>query len=734
MKRYASVIINNDIVKLDKLFVYKIPERLSDKIDVGYRVKVPFGNGNRKLDAFIITLDEECESVSNVKEIFSLCDDFPVFRKEDIALVKWMHKKYMCTYLECIKVLIPTGITRGIKNKEKNVLICGKSLEDKHNKYPYKDIFECVKRNNALLNKNELSKRFGFSLSSINTMIKHEYLTSKRDIVDRFSTRVYENYPEKVLNEEQKKAAESILNSHHKKFVIHGVTGSGKTEIYMHLVKKMIETGKQSIILVPEISLTPQMVERFKGRFKSSIAVFHSKLSDGERFDEWLRVKRGKVKVAIGARSAIFLPFSNLGLIVIDEEHESSYKSENSPRYHAREIAEKKCELSGDIKLVLGSATPSVETYYRCLKGDFELINIKKRADGASMPYVTAVDMREELISGNKSILSRLLYDKIKDRLEKKEQVILFLNRRGFSTFVSCRKCGYVFKCSNCDIALTYHNDEKALVCHYCGKKIRIPDVCPKCKSRYVKYFGTGTEKIEEEIKKLFPSAKTLRMDFDTTRTKNSYEHIYNLFKNKEADVLIGTQMIAKGLDFPDVTLVGVIAADLTLNIPDFHSSERTFQLITQVSGRCGRGSKKGEVIVQTYNPDNYSIRYSVNNDYEGFYNEEITFRKNMDYPPFTKIICANFSSRNEQFLIKNVQVIGLKLKKMFENNNKIVILGPCPCQISKIKDMYRWQIIIKGIFNDEFALNIKNTLYELTKDVYNDIRVILDINPNTLL
>lgn len=734
MKEYAGVIINNDTVKLDKLFIYKIPQKLLDKIDIGYRVKVPFGNGNRKLDAFVFTLNEECDGVNNIKEILNICDDFPVFQKEDLDLMEWMHKKYMCTYLECVKVLIPTGIIRGIKSKQKNVLICKTSLKDKYDKYPYRDIFECVQKNSGLLSRNELAQKFGFSLSSINTMIKHGYLISETNVVGRFSSKVYESYPEKVLNEEQKRAAERILSSPHKKFVIHGVTGSGKTEIYMHLVKKMIEMGKQSIILVPEIALTPQMVERFKGRFGSDIAVFHSKLSDGERFDEWLRVKSNRVKVAIGARSAIFLPFDNLGLIIIDEEHENSYKSENSPRYHAREIAEKKCELSGNIKLVLGSATPSVETYYRSLRGDFDLIDIKKRADGASMPDVTAVDMRDELISGNKSILSRKLYDKIKDRLEKKEQIILFLNRRGFSTFVSCRKCGYVFKCTNCDIALTYHSEEKALVCHYCGKKIRIPDVCPKCKSRYVKYFGTGTEKIEEEIKRLFPSARVLRMDFDTTRKKNSYEYIYNSFKNREADILVGTQMIAKGLDFPDVTLVGVVAADLTLNIPDFHSSERTFQLITQVSGRCGRGSKKGEVIVQTYNPHDYSIRYSVNSDYEGFYREEIKFREDMNYPPFSKIMCINFTGRNEELLIKNIQVIGLKLKKTLENNHQVVILGPCPCQISKIKDMYRWQIIIKGVFDDEFALNIKNTLYELIKDVYNDIRITLDINPNTLL
>ena len=394
---------------------------------------------------------------------------------------------------------------------------------------------------------------------------------------------------------------------------------------------------------MPEISLTPQMIERFKGRFGRNIAVFHSRLSDGERFDEWFRVKNGKTMVAIGARSAVFLPFNNLGLIIIDEEHENSYKSDSDPKYNAKEIARLKGQID-KCKIVLGSATPSIETYNKCINKDIELIEIKNRADGALMPIVEAVDMREELASGNRAIFSKKLHEGITQCLNNKEQVILFINRRGFSTFVSCRKCGYVFKCNNCDVSLTYHNNENILTCHYCGKKEVVSKICPKCGSNFVKYFGVGTETVEEQIKKYFPQAKTIRMDFDTTRKKGSHEYIYRTFKEGKADILIGTQMVAKGLDFKNVTLVGIIAADLSLNLPDYRSSEKTFQLITQVSGRAGRGEKNGKVIVQTYNPEEYSIKYSLTNDYYGFFNHELAIREMMNYPPFSKILLVSLS------------------------------------------------------------------------------------------
>jgi primosomal protein N' (replication factor Y) len=542
----------------------------------------------------------------------------------------------------------------------------------------------------------------------------------------------YSKYEQKVLNFEQKNVYDQILKNEINRFLIHGVTGSGKTEIYMQLVSYMININRDSIILVPEISLTPQMIERFKGRFGKDVAIFHSRLSVGEKFDEWLKVKEGKVKVAIGARSAIFLPFKNLGLIVIDEEHEASYKSESNPKYDARDIAVFKSKIS-NCKVVLGSATPAIDTYYKTEKNEIMLLNLSNRAVSFDMPEINVVDMREELLAGNKSMFSRDLFIKMKQSIMDGDQILLFLNRRGFSSFVSCRKCGYVFKCKNCDVSLTYHASKNIMQCHYCGSVSNVPKVCSKCGSKYVKYFGVGTEQVEREVKKYFSSTTTLRMDFDTTRQKNSYERIYDEFKHGKAQVLIGTQMIAKGLDFPNVTLVGVLAADLTLNMPDYKSQERTYQLLTQVSGRAGRGQKKGRVVIQTYSPDNYSIECSVKNDYKNFYKKELELREVMDYPPFSKLFNANFSSKNESLLIKKVNEIG-DLIKFYTRDKELTVLGPCPCGISKIKEMYRWQIIVKGNFNEDCAIDIKNMIYKFLDNVYEDIKVSIDINPNNIL
>lgn len=732
MFKYAGVIINNESSKVDRPFTYLIDENMQQHIKIGQRVKIPFGRGNKIVDGFIIELFNNCE-FKNLKGILEICDDFTVFGEKDIELIKIMRKKYLCTYLDCIKLLIPKGIMKGMKHKVNKVVSIKTSLSGRYLNDNYSNIFNIVKNNNGVYTKNQISNNFNVSLSSINTLINHGFLDCDVKIVDRINNREYEEYSEKVLNIRQRAAVDEIMNGKSNQFLIHGITGSGKTEIYMKLVSLMLEQGKESIILVPEIALTPQMLERFKGRFGKDIAVFHSKLSDGERYDEWLRVKEGRAKVAVGARSALFLPFSNLGLIVIDEEHEASYKSDVTPKYNAVELAQIKCQIE-NCRLVLGSATPSINTYYKAMEGSIRLIKLNERADGAKLPDVHIVDMKNELMNNNKSMFSRKLYDEIEEKLKKKEQIILFLNRRGFSTFVSCRKCGYVFKCDHCDIAMTYHSKSRKLVCHYCGSTKELPSVCPNCKSRYVKYFGVGTEKIEQEVLKCFPSARTLRMDYDTTRAKHAYEKIYNKFKNGEADILIGTQMIAKGLDFKNVTLVGVIAADLSLNLPDYRANERTFQLINQVSGRAGRGSKEGEVVIQTYSPESSAIIAASKNDYEGFYNEEIQVRKLMDYPPFKRILSINLSSENENLLIKNTQNIGLLLKNKFIKSSNIKILGPCPCIISKIKEMYRWQIILKGDFDDVFAEKVKKIVYESIKTDYNSIRISIDINPTNLL
>lgn len=734
MYKYAGVIVDNESDKVDRIFTYAIPEKIINKLKIGQRVKVPFGKGNKIIDAYVIELYDNVKfNIKNLKYIKSILDEYQLLTEDEIKLIQNMKEKYLCTYLECIKTILPNGIIKGKGNKISNVVFYGKALNEKFNCEPYITIYNLVKKNNGKFNKNSLSKEFSISISSINTMIKHGFLIQKEIFINRYSHKQYEYYEEKTLNMEQKYALNSILNNNNKISLIHGVTGSGKTEIYMHLVSHMIKEEKDSIILVPEISLTPQMVERFKGRFGRNIAVFHSKLSDGERIDEWFRIKRKEVKVAVGARSALFLPFSNLGLIVIDEEHEASYKSESSPKYNALDIANIRSEISG-CKVVLGSATPSIETYYKAKNKEINLITIKNRVDGAKFPKINIVDMRKELASNNRTIFSRELFHNIKDILEKKEQAIIFLNRRGFSTFISCRQCGYVFKCNNCDISLTYHQDANYLNCHYCGSSMSVPKICPKCGSKYVKYFGIGTERVERDLKRFFPESKILRMDFDTTRKKNSYEHIYEEFKNKRADILVGTQMIAKGLDFKNVTLVGIIAADLSLNLPDFRANERTFQIINQVSGRAGRGNKPGKVIIQTYNPENYSIQYAANSDYIGFYEKEICIRRDMNYPPFTDILSINMSSEKEDILIKNIQNVGIYLKKMFNNYDKIELLGPCPCVLSKIKNNYRWQIIIKGHMNIEIVKKVKKIVYECIKGDYNNIRTSIDINPNNML
>lgn len=731
MNNYVGVIVNNESVKVDKIFTYKVPENLKEKVKKGRMVTVPFGNGNKKIYGFIVDIFSDIDNDERLKEITDINDNLEFLTEENIRLIEKMRKKYLCTYLECIKVMIPSGVTKGVSFKKKNVITLGNSLEGKFLKEEYIKIAELIKNNDGVYSKAELAAQFNISQSRINTMVKYGYLRVETTIVNRYNEKQYSNYEEKILNEDQRKCVDKILlHSMNKKFLIHGITGSGKTEIYMNLVKHMMEENKDSIILIPEIALTPQMVSRFKGRFGKDVAIFHSRLSDGERFDEWMRVKMGKVKVAIGARSAVFLPFSNLGMIIIDEEHETSYKSDSDPKYNAREIAVLKSEIEG-CKVVLGSATPSVESYYKAQTGEYDLITLTRRADNASLPEVEIVDMREELKAGNKSMFSRSLQEGLSGTLAKGNQAILFLNRRGFSTFVSCRECGYVFKCSNCDISLTYHRDG-SMVCHYCGQKQMSVRQCPKCKSKYVKYFGTGTEQLEQSVKKTFVESRPLRMDFDTTRGKDSYERIYNDFFSKKYNVLIGTQMIAKGLDFKDVTLVGIMAADLSLNMPDYRSAERTFQLITQVSGRAGRGDKPGKVILQTYSPENYSIIYAAANDYKSFYDEEILIRKLRCYPPFAKILAINLSSGDEKLLIENIQKIAHNIKYTIEKSDNIELLGPCACGVSKIKNMYRWQIILKGEFDDEFAMKIKDLVYSQVN--YKLVRVGIDINPNSLL
>lgn len=733
MSKYAGIIINSLTSAIDKPFTYKIPDCFLEDLLIGHRVMVPFGKGNKQVEGYVVEFieEEDIDFSFSIKEISVICEKEPLLSISDIELIKIMREKYLCTYIECIRLFLPSGISKGMKFKKKEILYKIKELEGRYNKEPYISIMKYVEEES--LERSQIKSKYNLSISSVNTLIKNGFLRLRPEIDWRTGNRSYKYYDKKILNNMQVNALNSIMFSEENKFLIHGVTGSGKTEIYLSLVENMLNKGKQSIILVPEISLTPQMIERFHGRFGEEVAIFHSRLSQGERFDQWMRVKEKKVNVAVGARSALFLPFEDLGLIIIDEEHESSYKSDSDPKYNAREIAFCISELK-NVKVVLGSATPSLETYYNALKGELKLINLDKRVSDKPLPKSTIIDMREELMQNNRSIFSRALYNGIKERLEKKEQVILFLNRRGFSPFVSCRKCGYVFKCKNCDISLNYHNNGN-MVCHYCGYTESSVTVCPRCKSKYVKYFGIGTEKVESEVRKYFKNSRVIRMDYDTTRKKDSYENLYNVFKNKKADILIGTQMIAKGLDFENVTLVGVLAADLSLNYPDYRAAEKTYQLITQVAGRAGRGEKEGEVILQTYSPDNYSIVYASENNYRDFFKEEICLRKALDYPPFSKILLINISSENKDNVYKYVTILEKNLKDILTKYDKINMLGPSPSSVFKLKKEFRWTIIFKGDFKNQFASKVKDIVYKtLNENNFKNIKIGIDINPNSFI
>lgn len=733
MNLYADIIINSEAVEIDRPFTYKVKEQDEFIIEVGHRVKVPFGIKNKTVEGFVISLrcDNDINN-SRIKYIASIEDIDPILSKDDLKLIDFLRDKYLCKYIDAIRTIIPVGLMSGLKAKKKKVVVYNKDLnEELKKKANYSSIMEFIKENNGVFIKSEIANKYNYSLYSLNKLIDMGYLSCEEQVVNRYNTRTYDKEERKILNEEQSNVLNTILTSNKRGFLLKGVTGSGKTEVYMSLASEILNEGKSVIMLVPEISLTPQMIERFKGRFGVNVALFHSKLSPGERFDEWFRIKSGEARLVVGARSAIFLPLQDLGLIIIDEEHENTYKSEQNPKYKTKEVAEFLSDIK-DCKYILGSATPSIESYYEALNGNLELLEIKNRVKNVPMPITEIIDMREELKSSNLSLLSRKLRKEILENLKRNEQTILFLNRRGFSTFVSCRSCGYVFTCPKCDVSMTHHKNG-FLVCHYCGRTQKETKICPKCKSKYVKFFGAGTERVEVEVKKYFPHAKVLRMDVDTTRSKDSYEKIYNSFKNQEADILIGTQMVTKGLDFKNVTLVGVLAADISLNIPDYRSGERTYQILTQVSGRAGRGDKRGRVIIQTYTPNSAIIRYATKNEYEKFFKEQIIIRKNMNYPPFSKILLINCHSKNENKLKNFMEKLGDKINNLLEENKELEILGPVPCIIAKIKENYRWQIIIKGDFDEEMPKKIKYTLYELTKNVYNEIRVSIDINPNNM-
>lgn len=638
-----------------------------------------------------------------------------------------------------IKYVVKSQITkkyiRMVVPAEKELL---KKAYDKlpGNAHKQKKIIQYFLEFPETINENKLCELIDIQKSNLKPLIDKELIKiNKKEVYrDPFEITIpkTENLP---LTKEQEKAMEpikqSIQNKEDKTFLLYGVTGSGKTEIYLQSIEKVIMQGKEAIVLVPEISLTPQMVRRFKGRFGSKVAVMHSALSMGERYDEWLKIQRKEVQVVVGARSAIFAPFENLGIIIIDEEHETTYKQEESPRYHARDVAIKRAEWH-KCPVILGSATPTLESFARGLKGVYHLLTLSERTNKKPMPSVEIVDMRNELHSGNRTMFSRELMEKMKQRLENKEQIVLLLNRRGYSTFALCRDCGHVEECPNCDISLTYHKRNHLLKCHYCSHEQPMPSICTACNSKYIRFFGTGTERIEESLSKLIPEARIIRMDVDTTRKKGAHELLLQKFSNHEADILLGTQMIAKGLDFENVTLVGVLAADSMLHLPDFRSSEKTFQLITQVSGRAGRHELAGEVIVQTYTPEHYSIHLASQYNYSQFYKQEMHIRKTFAYPPYVYLLLITVTDENEV----KVNEAAYKIRNLLRNqlSNQSIILGPTPSPIARIKNRFRYQIMVKYKREQCLQTYVQEILEQFADDIRNNMQIIIDFNPNQLM
>ena len=743
----AEVIINSTARKLNRTFDYNIPKELENMVYVGTKVLVPFGKMKKLEEAHVVKLKETSDF--EIKDIAKVENGLT---NNQIELANWMAKRYFCNVSECIKLMQTPG-TR-TKNTEKRIQ--DKFINVVYLKKNFDEILICIdegkiksekqKKILNFVNDNEgctvpeIEAFTDCSRAIVNTLIKNGYLEIVEKKIERnplLNKNIEEN-KKLSLTEEQniafEKVEKAIKENRFEEFLLYGVTGSGKTEVYLQLIQKVLEINKKAIVLVPEISLTPQMLDRFIGRFgKEKIAVLHSKLSLGERHDEWERIKEDKAKIVIGARSAIFAPVKNLGIIIIDEEHDSSYKSESTPKYDSKEIA-KKISKELNIPLVLGSATPDLSTYYKSKKfKKITLLELTKRANNSSLPKVEIVDLKQELANGNRSMLSFDLYQAIEKNLKEKLQTILFLNRRGYSTFIMCRNCGYTVKCKNCNISMTYHSYENKLKCHYCGYEEQLVKTCPECGSDKIRYFGTGTQKLEQEINKQFPQAKTIRMDVDTVTKKNSHEEILNKFKNEDIDILIGTQMVVKGHHFPKVTLVGVIAADSSLNIDDYRATERTFQILTQVAGRAGRENLPGKVIIQSYNPENFSIQAAKKQNYEKFYETEIALRKQLKYPPFCDIIVIGFNSLDEteikkisnktyEYLIKNL------------NNEEFKIFKPMPSPIDKIQNKFRWRIIIKGQMNEQ----ANKVLNDLLQDIYSknlkNTKIVVDVNPNSMM
>ena len=790
----AKVIVDVPLMQTDRPYSYAVPKEFSTMLEIGMRVHVPFGKANRLIQGIVVGLVEE--RTIGLKEIVEVLDFTPVLNEEQLWLAEELRKSVFSYKISILKAMLPGFLNssydkilhaRPALTKEDRMLIFGnvdqrhfssldKTLQAKvmrltrqgaiqleyqatdqkhiktekwyrvhHERLGQLDIPNRAKKKQALrsLLQNQTSlQRLAdlketFSREVIHYFIEQDVLQVIEKEVSRSET-YFENISATsalVLNEEQKVTVQAItqqIGHTGKPFLLEGVTGSGKTEVYLQVIQEALSRGKTAIMLVPEISLTPQVTNRFISRFGKKVAILHSGLSNGEKYDEWRKVERGEAQVVVGARSAIFAPLKNIGAIIVDEEHEASYKQDSNPRYHARDVALLRAKYNQAV-LVLGSATPSLESRARAGKGVYHFLQLTKRANPqAQIPEVEIVDFRDYIGQNEASDFTPVLLEAIKDRLEKKEQVVLMLNRRGYSSFVMCRECGAVDSCPNCDISLTLHMDTKSMNCHYCGFSKGIPHSCPNCSSRSIRYYGTGTQKAYDELVEAFPQARILRMDVDTTRKKGSHEQILKKFEERHADILLGTQMIAKGLDFPNVTLVGVLNADTALNLPDFRSSERTFQLLTQVAGRAGRAEKAGHVIIQSYNPRHYAIVFAKNQDYEGFYAYEMGVRRQLSYPPYYFTVGITLSHKIEAEVIKkSYEVLNLIRSGL---SNKVQVLGPTPKPIARTHNLYHYQLIIKYRF-EEHLQDVLNQVLDWTQEKDNqNLRLIIDKEPQNFM
>ena len=795
----AKIIVDVPLMQTDQPYSYRIPEEFLGMLEVGMRVHVPFGKGNRLIQGIVLGLEsqpDEEEANHDLKDIAEVLDFSPVLTQEQLWLAEELRKSVFSYKISILKAMLP-----GFLNSSYDKILyplAGLSQEDRERLFGSEDSlafssldlakqaemmrltrkgllgleYQAVDQKKvktqswyevdlAQLESVEISTRAKKKLELRDYLLSHPESASLASLLESYSREQVNFFVEQgavtivqkevqrsaayfegieasqplELNAEQRQARDAVVSaigSHQAPFLLQGITGSGKTEIYLQIIQGTLDKGKTAILLVPEISLTPQMTERFIARFGEKVAILHSGLSNGEKYDEWRKVERGDAQVVVGARSAIFAPLKNLGVMIIDEEHEATYKQDSNPRYHAREVAILRAQYN-QAALVLGSATPSLESRARAGKGVYQHLRLTKRANPlATIPEVQVIDFRDYIGQNETSNFTPPLLEAIQDRLAKKEQVVLMLNRRGYSSFVMCRECGTVDTCPNCDISLTLHMDTKTMNCHYCGFSKDIPQVCPNCKSRSIRYYGTGTQKAYDELTELFPQARILRMDVDTTRKKGSHQALLDQFGRGEADILLGTQMIAKGLDFPNVTLVGVLNADTALNLPDFRSSERTFQLLTQVAGRAGRAEKAGQVLIQSYNPQHYAIQFAKDQDYEGFYAYEMGIRRQLGYPPYYFTIGITLSHKKEEEVVKRAyEVMNILRSGLSETSN---ILGPTPKPIARTHNLYHYQILIKYRLEDELGPTL-NQVLALTQERENsELRLSIDHEPQQFL